>query len=100
MRELGSGKMNNSETESTEIKVYLNKYKCHENLTLICFKEASEVMSDIGKIPGIEDEGDNLKNIDSNYTADEQNKDLSDSKSCNFSGEEKSNYSRIQTIFY
>ena len=86
MRELGSGKMNNSETESTEIKVYLNKYKCHENLTLICFKEASEVMSDIGKIPGIEDEGDNLKNIDSNSTAE----------ICIISGED----TKIQTTNY
>ena len=89
MRELGSGKMNNSETESTEIKVYLNKYKCHENLNLICFKEASEDISDLGKMTGMEDEGDILKNINSNSTAEKGTKDIPDPENFSISGEEK-----------
>ena len=77
MGELGSGEKNNSETESTEIKVYVNKFKHHENMTLIYFKDAQKGILDLNGITGVEDKGDvNLKNIDNNSTAKKGTKDM------------------------
>ena len=60
---------------------------------MINFKENLE------EITSVENEGDiNLKNIDSNFIAKKGFKDILDSESCIISGEEKSKYSKIQTI--
>ena len=89
MGELGSGTRKNSETESTGIKVYLKNYKCYGNMTLICFKEAIDDISDLGEISGVENEcGIKTDNIDSNSTK-RGTKHISNSESCNISGEEK-----------
>ena len=87
LRESGSGKKNNSDTESTELEVYLNKYKYYENMTLIYLKEAPEDISNLGGITGDDDEVDiNLKNIDSSLTAEKGSKDISDLENCSISG--------------
>ena len=65
------------------------------------FKESPLNTSDSGEITGVEDEGGiKTKNIDHNSTDKKGFKDILDSDRCSVSGEEKSKYSRKQTISY